>query len=44
MPNPVYRLFRDAILGRKQITCYYQGLYRECARTSSATSTGKRPR
>ena len=29
MPSPVYRLFRDAIIGRQQITCYYQGLYRE---------------
>ena len=29
MPSPIYRLFRAAIIGRKQITCYYQGLYRE---------------
>ena len=29
MPSPIYALFRDAIVGRKQITCYYQGLYRE---------------
>ena len=29
MPSPTYRLLRDAIIGRKQITCYYQGLYRE---------------
>ena len=29
MPSPIYALFRDAIIGRKQITCYYQGLYRE---------------
>jgi hypothetical protein len=29
MPSATYRLFRDAIIGRKQITCSYQGLYRE---------------
>jgi hypothetical protein len=29
MPSPVYQLFRDAITSRKQITCHYQGLYRE---------------
>jgi hypothetical protein len=27
--SPTYRLFRDAIVGRKQVTCHYQGLYRE---------------
>lgn len=29
MPSPTYRLFRAAITGRRQITCHYQGLYRE---------------
>jgi hypothetical protein len=29
MHSPVYQLFRDAIIGRKQITCDYQGFYRE---------------
>jgi hypothetical protein len=29
MPSLTYRLFRDAIIGRKQVTCYYQGLDRE---------------
>jgi hypothetical protein len=29
MPSPVYRLFRDAIVGRKQVTCRYQSFYRE---------------
>jgi hypothetical protein len=29
MPSQTYRLIRDAILGRKQVTCHYQGLYRE---------------
>jgi hypothetical protein len=27
--SPTYRLFREAILRRKQVTCHYQGLYRE---------------
>lgn len=29
MPSPTYRLFRKAILDRKQITCTYQNRYRE---------------
>lgn len=29
MPSATFRLFQNAILGRKQITCTYQGLYRE---------------
>jgi hypothetical protein len=29
MPSPNYLLFREAILGEKQVTCRYQGLYRE---------------
>jgi hypothetical protein len=29
MPSAIYQLFRDAILGRKQITCTYEGRYRE---------------
>jgi hypothetical protein len=29
MPSPGYRPCRDAIIGREEITCYYQGLYRE---------------
>jgi hypothetical protein len=29
MPSRNYQLFRKAILGRKQITCIYQGFYRE---------------
>lgn len=29
MPSPVYQLFHDAIAGRKQVTCSYQGLSRE---------------
>ncbi len=29
MPSSTYRLFRAAILSRKQITCSYKGLYRE---------------
>src|SRR6185295_8768803 len=31
MPSSVYRLFRKAILGRKQITCTYHGQDRELA-------------
>jgi hypothetical protein len=32
MPTPTYRLFRKAMLDRKQITCTYQERYRElCA-------------
>jgi hypothetical protein len=29
MPSSTYRLFRAAILGRKQITCTYRECYRE---------------
>lgn len=29
MPSQTYQLFRTALLDRKQITCTYQGLYRE---------------
>jgi predicted DNA-binding transcriptional regulator YafY len=29
MPSATYKLFRQAILDRKQITCTYQNLYRE---------------
>jgi hypothetical protein len=29
MPTSTYRLFRRAILGRKQITCVYNRCYRE---------------
>lgn len=29
MPSANYRLFREAILGEKQVTCIYQGYYRE---------------
>jgi hypothetical protein len=29
MPSAVYALFRQAILEEKQITCMYQGYYRE---------------
>jgi hypothetical protein len=29
MPSATYRLFRAAILGRKQITCTYRDRYRE---------------
>ena len=29
MSSPIYRLFRAAIIGRKQLICHYQGLYRE---------------
>jgi hypothetical protein len=29
MPSETYKLFRAAILGEKQVTCTYQGYYRE---------------
>lgn len=29
MPSETYLLFRTAILGEKQVTCVYDGLYRE---------------
>jgi hypothetical protein len=29
MPSAAYDLFREAVLGRKQVTCMYQGRYRE---------------
>jgi hypothetical protein len=29
MPSETYRLFREAILGEKQVTCVYGGHYRE---------------
>jgi hypothetical protein len=29
MPSATYQLFREAILGEKQVTCTYQGHYRE---------------
>jgi hypothetical protein len=29
MPSATYQLFREAILSEKQITCDYQGYYRE---------------
>jgi hypothetical protein len=29
MPSAIYELFRQAILGRHQITCDYEGCYRE---------------
>jgi hypothetical protein len=29
MPSPTYRLFRLAILGHMQVTCTYDGRYRE---------------
>ena len=29
MPSATYRLFREAILNEKQVTCTYQGYYRE---------------
>ncbi len=29
MPSETYRLFRDAILGEKQVVCVYGGHYRE---------------
>jgi hypothetical protein len=32
MPSPIYRLFRQAILQYKQVTCTYKGCYRELCR------------
>jgi hypothetical protein len=29
MPSKTYRLFRDAILGEKQVVCRYEGRHRE---------------
>ncbi|MFK4507426.1 hypothetical protein LPJ38_25370 [Bradyrhizobium daqingense] len=29
MPSPTYALFRNAILGERQVTCVYEGRYRE---------------
>jgi hypothetical protein len=29
MPSTTYQLFREAILGEKQVTCIYQGYHRE---------------
>lgn len=29
MPSANYRLFRDAVLNEKQVTCVYRGRYRE---------------
>jgi hypothetical protein len=29
MPSATYDLFREAILEEKQVTCFYQGYYRE---------------
>lgn len=29
MPSPTYRLFREAVLNEKQVTCIYRGRYRE---------------
>ena len=29
MPSATYQLFREAILGEKQVTCRYKGRYRE---------------
>ena len=29
MPSETYLLFREAILGEKQVVCIYQGYYRE---------------
>jgi hypothetical protein len=29
VPSATYRLFREAIRARKQVTCTYRGLYRE---------------
>lgn len=29
MPSETYQLFRSAILNEKQVTCFYQGYYRE---------------
>jgi hypothetical protein len=29
MPSATYQLFRDAVRSRRQITCFYQNLYRE---------------
>jgi hypothetical protein len=29
MPSKTYMLFREAILGEKQVTCFYKGHYRE---------------
>ena len=29
MPSAIYEVFREAILNQKQVTCTYQGYYRE---------------
>ena len=29
MPSATYSIFREAILGEKQVTCWYNGVYRE---------------
>jgi hypothetical protein len=29
MPSPTYTLFREALLAERQVTCIYQGRYRE---------------
>ncbi|MGH7089519.1 MAG: hypothetical protein ACREFQ_11530 [Stellaceae bacterium] len=42
MPSQTYQLIRDAILGRKRLTCQYQGLYRElCPHILGHTNKGE---
>lgn len=41
MPSANYRLFREAILGEKQVTCIYQGFYRELCPLIIGHTAGK---